>query len=513
MSTLDFILFTLFGVLVIGLGLWIGYRKRKQDSHEFFLAGNTLPWWAVGGALIASNISAEQFIGMTGTGYTVGMAVASYELMAAASLIFIAFIFIPFFLHHRIYTMPQFLEIRYNKQVKTALAFYWVILFVFVNISSVLYLGSLAIEKMGISKEWAILILILYSSATSIWGGLTAVVWTEVAQLLILLIGGLAVTYFSVANIQGNFLSSLAFLYEKFPSHFDLILSSEHSKYSDFPGWGMVFGGIWIANLYYWGMNQYIIQRALGAQNLYQAQKGIMFAAWVKLLMPLIVVLPGIAMFYHQPNLENPDDAYPLLMENFLPIGIKGLAFAALTAAVGSSISAMVNSASTIFTLDIYKVLFNPKASENHLVKVGKIASTLALLIGAFIAPSIGLFGQAAFIYIQKYTGYLSPAVVVLFLWGILWKKASAFAANIVVLIAIPLSIFLDFFFKDLPFIHQMGISFVVLSAVMIGLSFYKNKNQVDPQSLEFVQNLPKNLVLHAFGILGILTFIYYFFG
>ncbi len=509
MTFTDYTLFILFGVLVIGLGLWIGYKRRGQDAHGFFLAGNTLPWWAVGGALIASNISAEQFIGMTSAGYTVGMAVASYELMAAASLVFIAFLLMPFFLQHKIYTMPQFLEIRYNSKVKTGLAFYWVILIVVVNISSVLYLGSLAIEKMGISKELAILLLIVYSSATSILGGLTAVVWTEVIQLVILILGGFATAYFSTYEIQNSFFNSLIYLYENFSSHFDFILEPNHPKYNEFPGWGMVFGGIWIANLYYWGMNQYIIQRALGAKNLEEAQKGILFAAWVKLLMPLIVVLPGIAMFYHNPSLANPDDAYPILMEKFLPVGIKGLAFAALTAAVGSSISAMVNSASTIFTLDIYQTLWKPNASQKELVKIGKIASTLALILGAFIAPSIGLFGQA-FIYIQKYTGFLSPAVVVLFLWGMLWKKASAQAANYVVLIAIPFSFTLDYFFPEIPFIHQMGISFLFLSSLMFIISYLKNPDKNDEKSLELPSmQISKNLILQSIGIFLILCVLY----
>lgn len=513
MGIIDYLLFILFGVLVVGIGLWIGYKRRGQDAHEFFLAGNTLPWWAVGGALIASNISAEQFIGMTSAGYTVGMAVASYELMAAASLVFIAFILMPFFLQHKIYTMPQFLEIRYSSTVKTGLAFYWVILIVVVNISSVLYLGSLAIEKMGISKEFAILLLIIYSSATSILGGLTAVVWTEVIQLVILILGGLATAYFSTYEIQNGFFKSISFLYENYRSHFDFVLEPNHPKYNEFPGWGMVLGGIWIANLYYWGMNQYIIQRALGAKNLEEAQKGIIFAAWVKLFMPLIVVLPGIAMFYHNPNLTNPDDAYPVLMEKFLPIGIKGLAFAALTAAVGSSISAMVNSASTLFTLDIYKTLFKPDASEKELVKMGKIASTLALILGAFIAPSIALFGQA-FIYIQKYTGFLSPAVVVLFLFGMLWKKASAQAANLVVLIAIPFSFALDYFCPEIPFIHQMGISFLFLSLLMIVFSYLKNPDKKDEKALELPKmQISKNLILQSIGIFIVLCIIYGWFS
>lgn len=509
MSLIDYLLFIFFGVFVIGIGLWIGYRRKEKDTHEFFLAGNTLPWWAVGGALIASNISAEQFIGMTSAGYTVGMAVASYELMAAASLVFIAFVMMPFFLKHQIYTMPQFLEIRYDSKVKTGLAFYWVILIVGVNISSVLYLGSLAIEKMGISKEWAIFLLMVYSAATSILGGLTAVVWTEVIQLVILILGGLATAYFSTYEINQGFFKSLVFLYENYPSHFDFVLDKNHPKYHEYPGWGMVFGGIWIANLYYWGMNQYIIQRALGAKNLQEAQKGMIFAAWVKLLMPLMVVLPGIAMFHHNSNLSNPDDAYPILMNQFLPIGVKGLAFAALTAAVGSSISAMVNSASTLFTLDIYQPLFRPHASQSELVKVGKIASTTVLLLGAIIAPSIVMFGQA-FIYIQKYTGFLSPAVVVLFLFGMLWKKATAWAANIVVLMAIPFSFTLDFLFPEIPFIHQMAIAFVFLSVMMIVLSYLKNKNQPDAKALEMPNTFfTKNLLLQSIGIFLILVFIY----
>lgn len=510
MEVIDIVLFVVLGVVVMGMGLWVGYSRKDMDAHEFFLSGGKLGGWMIGGALIASNISAEQFIGMSGVGYKVGIAVASYELMAAASLVVIAFLIIPFFLHHKIQTMPQFIEKRYNKQTKTLLAVYWVGLFVFVNISSVLYLGSLAIEKMGINRYGAIGVLVAYAAATSIVGGLTAVVWTEVVQLFILVGGGLLATYYGLTAISpsGTLWDGWSTLTKQFPEHFHLILSGEHPAYSDYPGWGMVFGGIWIANLYYWGMNQYIIQRALGAKNIYEAQKGMLIAGFIKILMPLIVVLPGIIMLYHEPGLSNSDESYPMLLGRFLPSGVKGLAFAALTAAVGSSISAMVNSASTIFTLDIYQTWQGRALGSREAVRVGRIASAVALGVGALLAPALENFGQA-FTYIQKYTGYLSPGVVVIFLFGILWRATSTQAAIAVVIASLPLSWALDYF-TDLPFLHQMGISFLCLSGLIITLSAFQNGFKSDEKHLSFPQfQVPNSLKILTLAIIFTLIWVY----
>lgn len=515
-STIDIITFALFAVVVVGYGLWIGRNESKhhETARDYFLAGSSIPWWAVGGSLIASNISAEQFIGMSGSGYVVGMAVASYELMAAATLLLIAKYFIPIFIKKEIYTMPQFLEARFDRRVRSGLAIFWVILFVFVNISTVLYLGAKALEITGLPLIWGIIGLALYSAATSVLGGLKAVVWTEVAQLVILLVGGLATAYLSLDAVSGGngFFAGVKTLTEQAPEKFDLILSKDNPEYQNYPGISVLIGGMWIANLYYWGMNQYIIQRALAARDVSSAQHGIAFAAILKVLMPVIVVLPGIAAFALHAPITKPDEAYPWVMNTYVFAGLKGLAFAALTAAVGSSVSAIINSASTIFTLDIYKTLINTEANEDRLVKVGKISALAALLIGVLIAPTLASLGQV-YQFIQQYTGYISPGVVTIFLFGLFWRKTSTDAALAVVLLSIPLSAGLDYGCPWLPFMNRMGLSFLFLSVITIAISFAQNKNQDDYKAIDYGTHLFKTDWIFntaALFVIGMLCVIYY---
>ena len=484
-SNIDMTVFIGYILLMVGFGIWLARKSGNETAKDYFLASGALPWWAVGGSLIASNISTEQILGMNGSGYVMGLAIGAYELMAALTLIIVAKFFLPVFIKNGIYTMPQFLEKRFGPTVKTIMAFFWVALFLFVNITSIFYLGGLAIETLtGYSMMAGIIFLALYSAAFSIFGGLKAVVWTDVIQVVVLVIGGLMASYFVVDAVgDGNgYWAGLGVLYDKAPGHFDMILSPDNPSYKDLPGIAVLVGGMWIANLYYWGTNQYIIQRALAAKSIGEAQKGVAFAAFLKLLMPLIVVIPGIAAYVLAADIAKPDQAFPWVLNNYVGVGFKGLVFAALVAAIGSSISSMVNSVSTIFTLDIYKpfVTRNGEVSDKQLVRVGKVTAGVALLVGVLIAPALGSLDQVLQ-FIQEYTGLISPGVVAVFIFGIFWKRATSKAALVAVLIAVPLNLLLKFIFPELPFLDRMGFCFLAISGLIVAISLVEtNKNAVE---------------------------------
>lgn len=491
-SSIDLTVFIGYILLMMGFGIWIANRDKAKNSADYFLASNALPWWAVGGSLIASNISTEQIMGMNGSGFELGLAIATYEMMAALTLIIVAKFFLPVFLKKGIYTMPQFLEQRFDNRTRTLMSVFWLALFVFVNITSVLYLGGLAIEGLlGISLIWGIAGLVIYSATFSIFGGLKAVVWTDVVQVVILVFGGLIASYMVVTAVSGgSFLEGLGILVEKTPERFNMIFSptdtfidtqsgETRSAYGLLPGISVLLGGMWIANIYYWGNNQYIIQRALAAKSLKEAQKGVAFAAFMKIFMPLIVVIPGIAAFILNADIEKADQAFPWVLNNHVATGFKGLVFAALVAAIGSSVSSIVNSVSTIFTLDIYKPHINKNASETKLVSIGRITAGASLLIGALIAPNLGSLGQV-FQYIQEYTGFISPGVVAVFLFGMFWRRTTANAAFITILVSIPISIFFKLFFPELPFLDRMAFSFLMCCLLLMGLSMAAKTSQVN---------------------------------
>ena len=509
-AKLDFIVFIGYLVILASIGIWISVKNRNRNEQEYFLAGKSLPWWAIGGSLIASNISAEQFIGMSGSGYVVGMAIASYELMAALTLIIVAKFFLPIFLKNNIYTMPQFLERRFDKRVKSTMAVFWVLLFVFVNITSVLYLGSLALKTiLDIDMLYGVIGLALFAATFSIFGGLKAVVWTDVIQVVVLVFGGLVSSILVLEALGGDFLNGFMTLIEKAPEKFDMILDKGHPEYKNLPGISVLVGGLWVANLYYWGTNQYIIQRSLGAKNIKEAQKGTIFAAFLKILLPIIVVVPGIAAYVLGADLDLPDEAYPWVLKNYVGTGLKGLAFAALISAIGSSLSSMVNSATTIFTLDIYKPLFKEEWGKK-LVFIGKAFAGLSLLLGVIVAPMLGGLDQA-FQYIQEYTGFISPGVVVVFLFGMFWKKASANGAFWTIVFSIPLSIVIKYAFPDFPFMDRMGVSFLVLTAVLVIISLVENK-EGDKKAISINPELFKTsraFNISTFIIIGILAFLY----
>jgi len=430
----DYLVFFVYFIVVSAYGYYV-YRKKKSfttDSKDFFLAEGSLTWWAIGASLIASNISAEHFIGMSGSGFALGLAISTYEWMAAATLLIVAVFILPIYLRNKIFTMPQFLARRYNQQVSTLMAVFWLLVYVFVNLTSIIYLGALAITSISdISFGWSIACLALFSIIVTL-GGMKVIGYTDVIQVLVLIVGGLVTTYLALTLLSGHFgygnniLKGLSILRKEAPDHFHMIFHKGNPYYKDLPGLSVVIGGMWINNLAYWGCNQYIIQRALGA-NLKTARSGLLFAAFLKLLVPVIVVLPGITMFVLHKNgmfqnemmpdgVIKPDHAYPTLM-NLLPPGLKGVAFAALTAAVVASLAGKANSISTIFSLDIYKKYFNKEASEKQLVGIGKWVVIVAMGIAALIAPALKNLDQA-YQFIQEYVGFISPGVLAIFLLG-----------------------------------------------------------------------------------------------
>jgi solute:Na+ symporter, SSS family len=558
-STIDIAILVIYLIGMVGFGIWLGIKDKSTTSADYFLASKSLPWWAVGGSLIAANISAEQFIGMSGSGYAVGFAIAAYELMAAITLLIVAKFFLPIFINKEIYTMPQFLEKRFDTRVRTGLAFFWVLLFVFVNITSVLYLGSLALEQIiGIPLTYAIIGLSIYSASFSVTGGLKAVALTDVVQVVVLIFGGLVASYMVLNAVSdgSGILRGLNMLVEKAPEKFDMILDKSNSEFINLPGISILIGGMWIANLYYWGTNQYIIQRSLACKSLQEAQDGTAAAGLVKIILPIIVVIPGIAAYVLGAEIAKPDQAYPWVISNYVGVGFKGIALAGLIAAIGSSVASIVNSASTIFTLDLYRPLFmkndvahnqnsspleynNIKFTDNEeteLVKVGKWSSFIFIVIGALIAPQLGSLGEA-FQFIQEYTGFISPGILAIFILGLFWKKTSANAAFFGVLISLPLSIMLKFlpqlvdlkglaftgfsaFNKDsglfeIPFLDRMGLSFILISLLMILISNKENKND-DPKAFYFDTSTyfktSKAFNIMSLIVVGIVVAIYYIF-
>lgn len=531
----DYIVFFIYFIVVSAYGYYVYHKKKStvSDSRDFFLAEGSLTWWAIGASLIASNISAEHFIGMSGSGFALGLAISTYEWMAAATLIIVAVFILPIYLRNKIFTMPQFLARRYSQQVSTIMAIFWLLVYVFVNLTSIIYLGALAITSISdISFGWSIAGLAIFSIVVTL-GGMKVIGYTDVIQVLVLLVGGLVTTYLALTLLSDHFgfgsnlLKGLSILRKEAPEHFHMIFHKGDPYYQDLPGTSVIVGGMLINNLAYWGCNQYIIQRALGA-NLKTARSGILFAAFLKLLVPVIVVLPGITMYVLHKNgmfqqemmpdgVIKPDHAYPTLM-NLLPPGLKGVAFAALTAAVVASLAGKANSISTIFSLDIYKKFFNREATEKQLVGIGKWVVIVAMGIAALIAPALKNLDQA-YQFIQEYVGFISPGVLAIFLLGFFWKRTTAAAALTGSLLTIPVSTVLKFLpvwthgsFPDYPFLDRMSITFVIIVAMMIVVSL--SKPSADQASHSIVIDKKDFKVTNAFVvgsviILGILAGLY----
>jgi len=498
LASIDILVVVVYAVGLFGLALWVSREPggESKDTEDYFLAGKSLPWWAIGASLIAANISAEQIIGQSGQGFVVGLAIAAYEWQAAIVLLIVAAFFLPIFLKRGVYTMPQFLDQRYGPGVKYLMSIYWVALYTLINLTTVLWLGGLAVESLtGLETFWAMAALAAFAALYSLYGGLKAVALTDIIQVVILMVGGAAITWISLGMVGGDAgaLGGLSRLYEEVPGHFKMILDNDHPNYSDLPGIWTLLGGLWVLHFNYWGFNQYIIQRALGAESLPEAQKGLAFAALLKFLIPIIVVIPGIAAlllasdgFGNQldptvldPSIctdpgnaatcGKPDRTYGELM-GVMPTGLRGLVFAALIAAIVSSLASMMNSISTIFTMDIYRP-FRAGKSQTHYVTIGRITAFTAMLIGLLAAQPFQQGFESGFQTVQEYTGYIAPGVVGVFLLGFLWKRTNGPGAFAVLIGSTVMNIILTIVAGEMPFVIRVWIVFIACLALGVIVS------------------------------------------
>jgi SSS family solute:Na+ symporter len=558
-GTLDYTVFIIYAIVILSVGLWVSRNKKgkQKTAEDYFLAGKTLPWWAIGASLIAANISAEQFIGMSGSGFAIGLAIASYEWMAAITLIIVGKYFLPIFIEKKLYTIPEFVEKRFSTNLKTILAVFWIGLFVFVNLTTVLYLGAKALDVIVGSGDgslvfYSIIGLALFAAAYSLWGGLAAVAWTDVIQVALLVMGGLITTIIAIDHVtpEGGIFNGFKHIYEVVPEKFSMILSKGEittpngkDAWWDLPGLAVIIGGMWVANLYYWGFNQYIIQRTLAAKSLKESQRGIAFAGFLKLLIPLIVVIPGIiayvmnadlngdlmtstldASFINDEGMIVNDNAAPWLISKFIPTGLKGLVLAALAAAIVSSLASMLNSTSTIFTMDIYKPYINKSATEKQTVGIGRISAAVALLIAVLIAPQLGNLGQV-FQYIQEYTGIVSPGILAVFLMGLFWKRATNKAATWGIFLSMLIAMYFKFgpkgwlegtsiesLFIVLPFMQQMMITCILTIVIIMFISHIEGRGKLDAKGIPLSGKLFKTdpvFNISAFAIIIILVALY----
>ena len=513
LSTLDITIVAVYAVGLFVLAQWVSREEsgHHKSAKDYFLAGNTLPWWAIGASLIAANISAEQIIGMSGSGYAMGLAIASYEWMAAITLILVGKYLLPIFLKHGIYTMPQFLEQRYDHRVRIVLAVFWLAVYVFVNLTAVLWLGSLALNTVaGVPVQTALILLGAFALAYSLYGGLKAVAFTDIIQVVLLVLGGLIIVALTLDKVSGGegVIAGFVELTRVAPEKFDMILSPDNEHYMSLPGLSVLVGGMWIMNISYWGFNQYIIQRALAAKSVAEAQKGIAFAAFLKLLMPVIVVLPGIALFALNSDLSSTDQAYPSAM-TLLPSGLKGLVFAALLAAIVSSLASMSNSISTLFTMDLLPSLRSAD-KQGDPVKVGRTVAVIAMVLAMLTAePLLGKFDQA-FQYIQEFTGFFTPGIVVIFLLVMFWKKTTAAGALAAAVGSVALSFLFKMVWPELPFIDRVGLVFLIAAGLAIIVSLIENRVQqgaIELSEIEF--GTTQGFNLSALAVTLILAALY----
>jgi len=512
LSQIDLIVVIAYAIAIFLLAQWVSRDKAShaKDSSDYFLASKSLPWWAIGASLIAANISAEQIVGMSGSGYAIGLAIASYEWMAALTLLIVGKYFLPIFLKNEIYTMPQFLEQRFGSSIRTVMAIFWLALYTFVNLTSILWLGSVAVTQVaGVNQDIALIGLGLFALVYQLRGGLKAVALTDIVQVTLLILGGLVISYLTLSKIGGEagVFGGFRRLTIELPEKFDMILSPDNPFYKDLPGLSVLIGGMWIANLSYWGFNQYIIQRALAAKSLSEAQKGVVFAAFLKLMMPAIIVLPGIAAVLLVPDLATPDQAYPTMMA-LLPTGLLGLVFAALVAAIIASMASKINSIATIFTLDLYAKMqvvetqagdaAGKAATEKTLVRVGRISAVVATVLAMATARPLLSGLDQAFQYIQEFSGFVTPGITVIFLLGLFWKGATELGALVGAVASVLLS-FVFWFPADwggsvalnaVPFMNRMMVVFFISLALAVLVSLIRpareGSNRITMEGVSF---------------------------
>ncbi len=517
LSMLDTSIVVVYLLCIFVLAQWVSREKagHQKTAQDYFLASKALPWWAIGASLIAANISAEQIIGMSGSGYAIGLAIASYEWMAAFTLLLVGKFFLPIFLRNGIYTMPQFLEQRYGTRIRTLMAVFWLGLYIFVNLTSILWLGAIAVSQItGMDQMLALALIAAFALLYQLYGGLKAVALTDIVQVSLLVLGGLVISWITLNQISGGtgVVAGFTKLWQEHPGHFQMILSPDNPAYKDLPGLSVLIGGMWIMNVSYWGFNQYIIQRALAAKDIREAQKGVVFAAFLKLLMPVVVVLPGIAAVVLAKDLEAPDKAYPTMMA-LLPTGLLGLVFAALVAAIVASLASKINSIATIFTLDVYAKFAHTgeKPSEQKLVRVGRITALVAVIAAVLSAkPLLGSFDQA-FQYIQEYTGFFTPGIVVIFMLGLFWKRANEAGALAAAIGSFVLSIALKFAWPSLPFMDRVGLVFLLALVLAVVVSMLgkaaPEKDFIRTNDVSYATSAGFNFA--SLGVVAILVALY----
>jgi SSS family solute:Na+ symporter len=538
LATIDIVILVVYAVAIFALAQFVSRNKKgeEKDTTDYFLASRSLPWWAIGASLIAANISAEQIVGMSGSGYAIGLAIASYEWMAALTLLIVGKYFLPIFLRNGIYTMPQFLEQRFGARIRTLMAVFWLAIYVFVNLTSITWLGSIAVNRVaGVDQDIALIALGGFALLYQFWGGLKAVALTDIVQVTLLVLGGLLVSGITLSELGGaaGIVGGFTKLATELPGHFDMILSQDSPHYMSLPGISVLIGGMWIANLSYWGFNQYIIQRALAAKSLAEAQKGVVFAAYLKLLMPVIVVLPGIAAVMLAPGLEKPDQAYPTMMR-YLPSGILGLVFSALVAAIVASTASKINSVATIFTLDLY-AKFKPApgapaqagdiadpavdevgnpaqaARERELVRVGRITAIAATALALLTARPLVGQSEQAFQFIQEFTGFFTPGITAMFLIGLFWKRGTETGAIVAAVASVLLSWVGYQFFPDLPFLDRMGLVFLASLGLAVVASLLTpakaGTNLIVTKDVSFAT--PASFNIASLGVILILIALY----
>ena len=517
LSLLDTSIVIVYLIGIFVLAQWVSREKagHQKTAQDYFLASRALPWWAIGASLIAANISAEQIIGMSGSGYAMGLAIASYEWMAAFTLLIVGKFFLPIFLRNGIYTMPHFLAQRYGPRIRTLMAVLWLVMYVFVNLTSILWLGSIAVSQVtGMDQLLALALIATFALVYQLYGGLKAVALTDIVQVTLLVLGGLVIAWITLNQISGGagVITGFMKLWNEQPGHFKMILTPDNPFYKDLPGLGVLLGGMWIMHISYWGFNQYIIQRALAAKDIREAQKGMVFAAFLKLLMPLVVVVPGIAAVMLAPGLTKPDQAYPTMMA-LLPTGLLGLVFAALVAAIVASLASKINSIATIFTLDVYAKFGHGdnKPSEQKLVRIGRIAAGVAVLTAVLTAkPLLGSFDQA-FQFIQEFTGFFTPGVVVIFMLGLFWKRANEAGALVAAISSVVFSFVFKFLWSELPFIDRVGIVFVISLALAVIVSMLgkpsPEKDFIRTDDVGYATSTSFNVA--SVGVIAILVALY----
>ena len=518
LESLDYIVFFSYFIIVLAIAFYASIKPKGQNrnTEDYFLAGRNLPWWIIGASLIASNISTEQIIGMNGTAFESGIAVISYSLIGGAiSILIVGKYFLPMFLKEKIYSMPEFLERRYGSNVSITMGVFWILVFIFVNLTSVLSLGAITLEVvLGIPIIYSVIFLAFFSGIYTIYGGLSAIAWTDFIQVGVLIIGGISVVWLGLDQIaikydDNNLFGGFSNLLLNQADKFHTVLPANHVE---LPWTGVFFGGLWIAALSYWGCNQYIIQRALAAKNLKEAQHGLLFASVLSIIISIIIVAPGlIANELYGNQITARDEAFPFLIRELLPRGYSGLVIAALIAAIISSLNSICNSVATIFTMDVYKKLINPKAKDYKLILTGRIVTAIALILAVLVTPTITKMGRL-FSFIQEYSGFVTPGVLCVFLLGLFWEKTSSKAALSVVLLTIPFSVFFKFIFPELGFLNRMSLTFITLTILAITLSLNAEPLKKSPQNLSSNDISYKTSIIYNIGslILISLTTVFY---